>query len=266
MARSIVTLTTDFGGSSGYVAQLKGSLLSRTRDVQIVDVCHEVPPQDVRYAARLVDEFIDWFPVDAVHVVVVDPGVGTARPLVLAQFGGRRVLGPDNGVFDRSLMRQPVDFAVRLEESSYWNASVSRTFHGRDILAPVAGRLLEGLAPSKLGPSHELAIRLSWPTVRVTDGGVAGVVERVDRFGNLITNLDAGSAGARFQGRAGHVSCGSESGIEWVETYGDRDAGSLVALVGSLGRLEIAVVGGSAAERLGVGESAVVAVEWLRLG
>ncbi|MFO0903301.1 MAG: SAM-dependent chlorinase/fluorinase [Pirellulales bacterium] len=263
MARSIVTLTTDFGAGSVYVAQLKGSLLRRSRDVLLVDITHDIGPQDVRAAALVLADASEWFPRDALHVAVVDPGVGTSRALVAAQFDGRRVLGPDNGIFDGLLAKGKPDWAFRLEAAEYWNARVAATFHGRDILAPVAAQLLEGLAPMKLGPPHDLAKRLEWPEARSADASVMGEVIFVDRFGNLVTNLEAAllqDARARSRGGRGKVRCGARAGIEWVETYGDCPSGSIVALLGSSNRLEVAMVNGNAAEALGVG--AGTEVEW----
>ncbi len=250
MHRPIVTLTTDFGPTSSYVAQMKGVLLTIEPELRIVDVTHSVPPQDVRYGACVLAEIAEHFPVDAIHVAVVDPGVGTDRPLACASCGGRRFLAPDNGLFDRVLRATPLEFAVVLRESTYWSPRVSRTFHGRDILAPVAARIAQGLDPRLLGPAYPLAVRLAWSAVRPTTSGGVGEVERVDSFGNLLTNIEEWEWGERLRRVRGTIRCGKTRGIELVGTYGERPEGAVVALFGSSGRLEIAVVNGNAARQL----------------
>ena len=149
---SIITLTTDFGSGSHYVAAMKGVILSICPAATIVDIAHDVPPQDIRRAALLLDDVADWFPPETIHVAVVDPGVGTDRAIVYARIGQQQFIAPDNGLLSRLAARTPPPKLIRLSEPAYWLEHVSTTFHGRDIMAPVAARLALGLDPDRLGP------------------------------------------------------------------------------------------------------------------
>lgn len=240
----VVTLTTDFGPGSDYVAQLKGRLLHSRVPVTLVDVAHDLPPHDVRAAARLVGQAGPAFPSGTLHVVVVDPGVGTPRRLVWARIGGQEFLAPDNGVLSGALHRAPLDAAHALAVP----AGAAATFHGRDVLAPAAVRLLEGAPPAALGPAVDDLVRLAWPEPGETAAGIEGEVIHVDAFGNLVTNLPA-AAWPRLVA-AGRLVVGGRAVTTLVRTYGDAPPGTTVALVGSQGFIEAAVVAGRGAERL----------------
>lgn len=248
---AIVTLTTDFGLGSPYVAAMKGVILGINPLACLVDITHAVPPQDIRYAAVVLEDAVPWFPPGTLHVAVVDPGVGTDRPLVWAELAGQQVLGPDNGIFSRLAVRFPPTRIVRLTRAEYWLPEVSATFHGRDILAPVAARLSQGLDPATLGVPHPHLCMLDWPTVRRHPEGIEGSVLYVDGFGNLISDITWSMLADCPPGTTPWVGCRGA----WVQgtahTYAQHPPGSLVALLGSSGRLELAVVGGSAAARLG---------------
>ena len=138
-AVSIITLTTDFGSGSHYAAAMKGVILSIDPAATIVDLSHDVPPQDIRRAALLLDNAADWFPPDTIHVAVVDPGVGTDRAIVYARIGRQQFIAPDNGLLSRLAARTPPSKIVRLTDPAYWLERVSTTFHGRDIMAPGGG-------------------------------------------------------------------------------------------------------------------------------
>ena len=185
--RRIVTLTTDFGTGSGYVAELKAALLHARDPFTLVDVAHDLPAHDVRAAARLVGQSCLAFPPGTLHVAVVDPGVGTARRLLWARIGGQEFLCPDNGLLSWALRRAPLAAAREIRVA----ADASATFHGRDVLAPAAVRLLDGAAGESLGPPLEDIARLAWPEPHETAAGVEGEVLHVDAFGNLVTNLPA---------------------------------------------------------------------------
>lgn len=255
-AMAIITLTTDFGPGSPYVAAMKGVILGIDPSVQLVDITHAIPPQDIRVAAVVLEDTVPWFPPGTLHVAVVDPGVGTERPLVWAELAGQQVLGPDNGLFSRLAARFPPQRIVRLTEPRYWLPDVSATFHGRDILAPVAARLSRGLDPAALGVPQTALSMLDWPEVRRHAEGLEGSVLYVDRFGNVISDITRSMLADWPEGASPWVGCRGA----WVQgisrTYAQHPPGSLVAVVGSTGRLELAVVGGSAAARLGasVGE------------
>ena len=249
---SIITLTTDFGTGSPYVAAIKGVILSINPTATLVDVTHEVRPQDVRHGALVLGDVAGRFPPETIHVAVVDPGVGTERAVVYARIGRRGFIAPDNGLLWPLSRRTPPSKLIRLAESQYWLEPVSATFHGRDVMAPVAARLSLGLDPERLGPPHQRLVELDWPEPEVTPGKIAGEVIDVDSFGNLITNVTAEMlAGVPTQSRV-RVTCGKHEVDGIAKTYGDRAPGELVGLIGSGGRLELAVVAGDAAARFGL--------------
>jgi S-adenosyl-L-methionine hydrolase (adenosine-forming) len=255
----VVTLTTDFGSGSGYVAELKGRLLLAKSPFTLVDISHEVPSHNIRAAAWLVGQGCPAFPSGTLHIVVVDPRVGTDRGLVWARLGTPEAhqdfLCPDNGVLTLALQRLPLVAARRLAIP----ADAAATFHGRDVLAPLAGQLLDGLNPESLGePIHHL-MRLRWPTPEETPTGIRGEVISIDDFGNLVTNLPA-SLLPRLQ-TAGRLCVGPHVIATIVRTYGEAAPGTAVALVGSQGFIEAAVVEGRADERLNARLGTPVAIE-----
>lgn len=251
----IVTLTTDFGTGSAYVAELKGRLLRARVPFTLVDIAHDLPPHDLRATAWLVGQACVAFPPDSLHIVVVDPGVGTARRLVWARIGDQEFLCPDNGLLGRALRRAPLAAAREL----LVGPGAAATFHGRDVLAPAAVRLLDGERPDALGPPLESLTSLEWPEPRETATGIEGEVIHVDAFGNLVTNLPA--AFWPHVVAAGGLAVGPHEVTTLVRTYGDAARGSAVALVGSQGFIEAAVVEGSAADRLSARVGTAVRVE-----
>jgi S-adenosylmethionine hydrolase len=244
----VVTLTTDFGTGSGYVAELKGRLLHARTPFTLVDIAHDVPAHDLRAAAWLVSRACSAFPPGSLHLVVVDPGVGTPRRLVWASIGGQEFLCPDNGVLARVLAAAGPPAAAR---ELHVSPAASATFHGRDVLAPVAVALLDGAAPESLGPPAGPLVTLPWPEPRETERGIEGEVLHVDTFGNLVTNLPAHLQPQLAE--AGTLRVGTHDVATVVRTYGDAPRGTLVALVGSQDAIEAAVVEGSAADRLSAG-------------
>jgi len=251
-----VTLTTDFGDGSSYVAALKGALLAVNPAARPLDLSHRLPPQDLTATAYFLADALPWFPPGTVHVVVVDPGVGTGRALLCVEWNGQTILVPDNGCWT-SLLGQgdAAPRVFRLENRLYWRPEVSATFHGRDILAPVAGHLTLGARPADLGPPVSSWVQLSLPQPVVAPGVVRGEVVIIDPFGNLVTNIPTSAMPA-----GAVVRIASQEVSARVRTYGDAEPGALVALIGSSGRLEVAVVQGSAAARLGIGAGAPVEV------
>ena len=244
-----VTLLTDFGLSDGYVAQMKGAILGIAPDARIVDVTHEVPPQDVLRAAWLISDAYPSFPEGTVHAVVVDPGVGSERRVICVSAAGQLFLAPDNGVLELVLRRAANPVIFEVSEARYFRAEVSRTFHGRDIFAPVAAHLANGLDPAKLGPTLSGPVRLDIPVATFAGGRINGSVAFADRFGNLITDIDAGLLGELSGEPVVRVAGREIRGIS--RTYSDAPPGGLVCYVGSSDRLEIAVTGGSAVKELG---------------
>jgi S-adenosyl-L-methionine hydrolase (adenosine-forming) len=251
MPRPIITLTTDFGTDSPYVAQMKGVILSINREIEIVDITHQVPPQDVRRAALVLAEVAPRFPRGSLHICVVDPGVGTDREIVFVQIGTQFFIAPDNGVLSRLLRHGLPRHAVKLRNQTIWLHPVSDTFHGRDIMAPVAACFVSGAHPELFGPPIERLQTLDWPEPQIEGRQVRGCVLYVDSFGNLITNIDRQQVEQLSGRREMSISCARRTIRGIVRTYGRAAAGSLVALIGSNGLLEIAVVQGNAARQLG---------------
>jgi len=249
-----VTLTTDFGTGSVYVAQLKAVLLRSAAASTLVDIAHDLRAHDIHSAAWLVGQACLAFPPGTLHLAVVDPGVGTRRPLAWARIGDQEFLAPDNGLLSWALARAPLISARSLDVP----ADAAATFHGRDVLAPAAVRLLEGLAPETLGPLLDGLVRLPWPEPRETASEIDGQVIHVDAFGNLVTNLPA-SFWPRVTA-AGALHVGSHEITTLVRTYGDAAPGTAVALVGSQGFIEAAFVEGRADLRLAAAVGTPVSV------
>jgi S-adenosyl-L-methionine hydrolase (adenosine-forming) len=259
---SVITLTTDFGAGSHYVAAMKGVILSICPTATIVDLSHDVPPQDVRRAALLLDDAADWFPAETIHVAVVDPGVGTDRAIVYARIGRQQFIAPDNGLLSRLAARTPPERLLRVSDPAYWLEHVSTTFHGRDIMAPVAARLALGLDPQRLGPPLDRLAALDWPKARAAPLRIDGAVIEIDSFGNLITNITADMLAGRPTDRRACVVCNIYETWGIHHAYAEQPGGTLVALIGSGGRLELALVGDNAARRLGVGVGSPVTLGW----
>ncbi len=258
----IITLTTDFGAGSSYVAAVKGVLLTINPHARLVDISHAVRSQDIGQAARILLETTLFYPPDTVHLAVVDPGVGSGRRIVYARIGEQHYVAPDNGLLGDLARRVPPSKIVAITESQYWLPDVLPTFHGRDIIAPVAARLTLGLDPDKLGGPVQELIMLERPEVRILSNHIEGEVTAVDSFGNLITNITADMLeGVPVDGSVG-IFCDEHETRGIFTTYSDQPALTLIALIGSSGYLELAIVQESAAAMLGVGEGVKVTVEW----
>jgi S-adenosylmethionine hydrolase len=257
--RPVVTFLSDFGAGSGFPAQMKGEVLRRLPDATLVDLSHEVAPFDVLAGALLLEACVPRFPLAAVHLAVVDPGVGTARrPICVVDGEGRRLVGPDNGLFTPFLA--PGGRAFLLADSAIVPRDPSPTFHGRDLFAPVAAWLAGGGDAGRLGPRLEDPVALAWPVPRRTADGLEGECLVADPFGNLVTSLRrADLAGADVL----DVTAGGLP-ARWVETFGQGAPGELLALWGSGDRLEIAVREGSAARATGFARGAPVRLRFRR--
>jgi S-adenosylmethionine hydrolase len=264
MSGPAITLTTDFGAASPYVAAMKGALLAVNPAAQLVDLSHALPPQDLRWCSFFLRAALPYFPAGTLHVVVVDPGVGTAREVLYVETGGQQLLVPDNGCWTE-LARQSAaaPTVIRVTERRWWRPTVSSTFHGRDVFAPVAAYLSLGVPPADLGPRATHWAELSLAAPRVGSRGIDGEVVFVDDFGNLITNIAGEVLSA---GRPAKVTVGEVPVGRAVRTYGEAEAGALVALVSSVGALEVAVVQGSAARKLAAVVGTPVRVEWSEAG
>ncbi len=258
----VITLTTDFGPGSGYVAQMKGVIFSINPAVTVVDISHDVAPQDIRQAALLLDDAGRWFPPGSIHVAVIDPGVGTERAIVLAQVDSQWYIAPDNGLLSLVVRRSPARHVVAVTNAEFWLPQVSATFHGRDVMAPVAAHLSRGVPPGSFGPAHDELISLDWPAARRAAGHLQGEVITLDTFGNAVTNITAEMLGAIPDRAAARVQVQGDEITGLSRTYGDAAGGAPLALVGSSGRLEIAIAGGSAAAKWNLRIGDAVHVRW----
>jgi S-adenosylmethionine hydrolase len=253
--RPIVTFLSDFGAGSGYAAQMKGEVLRVLPEAVLVDLSHDVPPFDVLAGALLLEACVPRFPLHAVHVAVVDPGVGTPRrPLCVVDGEGRRLVGPDNGLFTPFL--GPRARSQLLATPGVVPAPASATFHGRDLFAPVAAWLAGGGLPEALGPVVDDPVRLAWPFADRVGEEIRGVCLAPDAFGNVATSVRAADlAGAAVV----EVRAGGRS-LPFVRTFGDVGRGEAAALLGSGGRMEIAVREGHAARELPLARGTPVVV------
>ncbi len=259
----IVTLTTDFGTRDGYVAAMKGAMLSIAPGLALVDVTHEVPAQDVMEAAFVLRQAVAYYPPETVHLAVVDPGVGTARRAIAARVivGGRpyRFVGPDNGLLALLAGADAVEAAVELDRPEAWRCDApSLTFHGRDVFGPVAARLAAGAALADVGTPVDGVTPMHWPLPRTDDEGIDGMVLHVDQFGNCITNIRTVDLARAGDGRGVKCYAGSAIIQNHTGTYAATAVGEPVTLIGSSGYLEIAVNRGHASSLLSIQRGAPV--------
>lgn len=258
----IITLITDFGTRDAYAGAMKGAMLSVNDHARIADITHDVPPHDVFEAAWVLLCSYAYFPPGTVHCVVVDPGVGGARRAIAARAGAHYLAGPDNGVLSWALADAGRGEVVELTDRRYFRPRVSGTFHGRDVFAPVAAHLSRGVPLEALGRPVRDPVTLPSPAPLIDAEAITGQVIHVDRFGNLVTNIDDGLL---CEWAAGDMSsltieCGGRDVSSVQETYASAEPGAILALIGSAGRLEIAMREGSAAAELTLTRSARVVV------
>jgi hypothetical protein len=259
---AVITLTTDFGQDDHYVASLKGAILQIAPAAQIVDVTHSIAAHDVVGAAFVLRQVFDAFPDGTIHVVVVDPGVGTARRLIAAAYAGQIVLAPDNGIVSLVHRDYELEELRTIANNRLFRGEVSATFHGRDVLAPVAAHLARGLALLNVGPViDQLEILNLERPVTLPNGGIEGRVLYVDHFGNLISNICEADLVAAVGNAAGaSVFVGPLRVGPLRRTYGDVKPGEIVAILGSTGMLEIALNQGNAAAQLRATPGTIVMV------
>lgn len=245
---TVITLLTDFGLQDVYVGVMKGAIATINPSLRVIDLTHQIPPQNILAGRFCLMNAYSYFPQGTVHLAVVDPGVGSQRQGIAIQFREGYLVGPDNGLFSGILDLSPALAAVRLTYSQYWRTcDPSSTFHGRDIFAPVAAHLANGVSLHDLGelinPAH--LIRLSPPSFEKTPTTITGYIQYIDGFGNLITNIPS-AAIALFNWQL----IIKDIVIPLKKTYSDVAAGEAVALLGSQGWLEIAVRDGNAQTQL----------------
>lgn len=259
MPRRIVTLTTDFGTTDHFAGTMKGVILSIAPGAQIVDITHDVRPFDVLDGGFAIAQAAPYFPKKTIHVVVVDPGVGSTRRPLLAEAAGQYFVAPDNGVLSMILAHGPAKVR-HITNQRYFLEPLSRTFHGRDVFSPVAAHLAAGVLPSRFGPRIDDSVQLDFgkPT-RDGKGQWTGSILKIDRFGNIITNFHIGEF-SEVNTRAFELRIGPARVTRLALTFTECAGGELFAIVGSSGYLEIAMNQASAADRLGCGAGAPVAL------
>ena len=256
----VITLMTDFGTSDHFVGVMKGVILNISPQARIVDITHAVPPQDIHGAAFLINSAYRDFPAGAIHVVVVDPGVGSCRRGIVCQTDTAYFVCPDNGVLSHILDNNTTPRVVALDNAAYWLSEISNTFHGRDIFAPVAAHLSCGISLSQFGNAANNLVRLPIPMPQVKTTTIVGSVIWADRFGNLITNvtldmlesfgMDSGFVILAGKAEISHLNC----------AYAESGEGECLAIIGSSDYLEISVNQGSAARVLGLTRDDVIEI------
>ena len=263
---TIITLLTDFGLKSGYVSQMKGVIASISPSSNIIDITHDVTPQNIREAAFILQSSISYFPIGSIHIAVVDPGVGTSRRGIVVITKKHVFVGPDNGIL-MPAAHMIGDFIVySIENKEYMLDNISTTFHGRDIFAPIAAHISKGIPFESIGPRiHDYIDLQLWKAV-FSENAVYSTVLHVDRFGNIITNIDKD----RFQnivkfGEEITVAIGGEEyKLRFVETYASAERDELLAVIGSSNFIEISMNHGNAAEKLNVKPDDHIEIRFLK--
>ena len=250
----LVTLITDFGLADEYVGVLKGVILSHNMNIRIVDISHLVPAQNIQTASRLLARSYDFFPSSTVHLVIVDPGVGTGRSILAIDSGSHYFVGPDNGIFTPIFKTNKPLLVHRVTESQLFLPLVSNTFHGRDIMAPVAAQLASGLAIESVGPriAPEDCMQIGPGSCSVIDGVLYGEITHLDRFGNLCTNISRKEVEKFSAGKKISLQVGGNYDVKidtFCSSYAGQPKGTLLALYDSHDFLEIAENMGNASQR-----------------
>ncbi|NET72289.1 MAG: SAM-dependent chlorinase/fluorinase [Sphaerospermopsis sp. SIO1G2] len=244
----MITLLTDFGNNDVYVGVMKGVITTINSQLQLIDLTHQIPPQNLAAARFALMNAYPYFPPDTVHLAVVDPGVGSKRRAIALQLKQGYLIGPDNGIFSGIISENPVITAVELTNSEYWRISQpSSTFHGRDIFAPVAAHLASGVSLEKIGReiNPETLVKFEITEFQITDNTLKGCIQYIDHFGNLVSNIP----GSFVEGKIWCVEINGLT-IPGCTTYSDVEIGEVLALVGSHGWVEVSVNGGNAQVQL----------------
>lgn len=259
----IITLTTDFGNNDHFVGAMKGVILDIVPDAQIVDICHAVQAFDVLDGALTISQAYSYFPTRTVHIIVVDPGVGTARRPIVASCDKYHFVAPDNGVLSLVYAREPRMHVRHITSEHYFLQPVSNTFHARDIFSPVAAYLAKEVDALKFGDEVEDFVKFTAPKPKAVDENrLRGVVLKVDRFGNLITNITPQDAPMLFEpdAKGFKIVVGGREITEIHSAYAEGAPGEVVGILGSMGFLEIAANRGAAAQLTGAGKGSDVSI------
>jgi len=262
---NIITLTTDFGLQDPYVGQVKGAILKNNISVRIIDICHSIPAHDTLSAAVAIRTSYNYFPNGSIHLVIVDPGVGSQRRILAAASEHHLFIVPDNGILSLLFKDNRIQTVHRVENASLFPSEISSTFHARDIMAPVAAALAGGMPLDKVGPTADISscVHLDLPEPVITDRKIEGQALHIDRFGNIRTNITSANL-SRFQPSSfSGVRIKGHQVNSISSTYTDSPSGGLVAVVDSAGYLEIAVNRGDAAQltKCRIGDPLIVLME-----
>jgi hypothetical protein len=263
LARPIITLTTDFGSNDHFVGTMKGVILDIVPDAQIVDICHAVQAFDVLDGALTISQAYSYFPTRTVHVVVVDPGVGTARRPIIASCDKYHFVAPDNGVLSLVYAKEARMHVRHITAEHYFLQPVSTTFHARDIFAPVAAWLAKEVDSLKFGEEIDEYTRFSAPKPKTVEANrIRGVVLKVDRFGNIVTNITPQDVPMLFgaDAKGFKIVVGSREITEIHNTYAEGGPGEVFGILGSMGFLEIAANRAAAAQLTGAGKGNEVSI------
>lgn len=256
---SAIALLTDFGSSDWFVGSMKGVILDINPEATIVDISHHIPPGDIHAAAFSLLACYKSFPKGTIFIVVVDPTVGSSRKAIVAETENYLFVGPDNGVFSFVLKENERNMVFKIEKNSYFKKPVSKTFHGRDIFAPVGAFLSKGVIPSEIGRQKKRWVSIDWPGVEVTEGNIKGAVIYIDHFGNAFTNITEESLKI-INRKEFFVTIKGKKSIPVCQYYNEAGKGKVCALINSAGYLEIAVNGGSAARRYNLAIGTTISV------
>lgn len=248
---SVISITTDFGTRDGFVGVMKGVILGIAPDAKIVDISHEIAPQNIHEAAFIVARQVFYFPEDSVHIVVVDPGVGTQRRPIAVQIGGHFFVGPDNSVFSPLYLRAEQEGwsinIVHTNRPDFWLNDISHVFHGRDIFSPVGAHLATGVLLEDVGTKINDPVRFEIHKPHTSTKGITGEINHIDHFGNLISNITINDMAGR---KAVQTTINNTTIKGMVNTFGDRPVGELIVLYSSNNYLTLSEVNGNAADRI----------------
>ena len=250
MKRRIVTLLTDFGTKDPYVASMKGVILGINSGCTLIDISHEVSPHDIREGALILANAYSTFPKGTIHLAVVDPGVGSARKAILLVTKNYFFVGPDNGLLSLAAEKDKVKKAIVLSNRSFFRSSVSTTFHGRDVFAPIAGHLSAGKKSELFGRNIRFWTKLDFGKAQIVKGDLTGEIAHIDTFGNIVTNVSQQDLNHFAKKRAIVISIGKREIRGLKKSYWEARKGELLALIGSGDFLEISVREGDAQKAL----------------
>jgi len=250
---NLITLTTDFGLQDPFVGQIKGAILRRNINAKIVDLTHAIDAHNILGGAVTIRTSYHYFPAGSVHLVIVDPGVGTQRTIIALMADNHLFMAPDNGTLTLIMRDKKIQAVHRVSNPALFPTEVSATFHGRDIMAPVAAALASGMPLDQVGPPISLddCVQLDFPRTQLDENGITGRVISLDRFGNIRTTITSSNLSNYQPSSFAGIFIGPHRINAISSTYADQPEGELVALIDSAGHLEIAVNRGNAAERIG---------------